>query len=89
MLWVERRNIMIDLLDAISDESLSAYIDGASNSFENIKIESMLPNSSELSEIIDIANDIKTFDIESFPLEENELGDFDILTIEKLNKNVK
>jgi hypothetical protein len=48
----------------------------------------MLPNSSELSEIIDIANDIKTFDIESFPLEENEFGDFDILTIEKLNKNV-
>ena len=89
MLWEERRNIMIDLLDAISDESLSAYIDGASNSFENIKIESMLPNSSELSEIIDIANDIKTFDIESFPLEENEFGDFDILTIEKLNKNVK
>ena len=89
MLWVERRNIMIDLLDAISDESLSAYIDGASNSFENIKIESMLPNSSELSEIIDIANDIKTFDIESFPLEENVFGDFDILTIEKLNKNVK
>lgn len=89
MLWVERRNIMIDLLDAISDESLSAYIDGASNSFENIKIESMLPNSSELSEIIDIANDIKTFDIESFSLEENEFGDFDILTIEKLNKNVK
>lgn len=89
MLWVERRNIMIDLLDAISDESLSAYIDGASNSFENIKIESMLPNSSELSEIIDIANDLKTFDIESFPLEENEFGDFDILTIEKLNKNVK
>ena len=89
MLWVERRNIMIDLLDAISDESLSAYIDGASNSFENIKIESMLPNSSELSEIIDIANDIKTFDIESFPLEENEFGDSDILTIEKLNKNVK
>lgn len=80
---------MIDLLDAISDESLSAYIDGASNSFENIKIESMLPNSSELSEIIDIANDIKTFDIESFPLEKNEFGDFDILTIEKLNKNVK
>lgn len=80
---------MIDLLDAISDESLSAYIDGASNSFENIKIESMLPNSSELSEIIDIANDIKTFDIESFPLEENVFGDFDILTIEKLNKNVK
>lgn len=80
---------MIDLLDAISDESLSAYIDGDSNFFENIKIESMLPNSSELSEIIDIANDIKTFDIESFPLEENEFGDFDILTIEKLNKNVK
>ena len=80
---------MIDLLDAISDESLSAYIDETSNSFGNIKIESMLPNSSELSEIIDIANDIKTFDIESFPLEENEFGDFDILTIEKLNKNVK
>lgn len=89
MLWVERRNIMIDLLDAISDESIAAYIDGVSNSFENIKIESMLPNSTELSEIIDIANDIKAFDTESFPLEENKFGDFDILTIEKLNKNVK
>lgn len=89
MLWVERRTIMIDLLATISDESLAAYIDGTSNAFENIKIESTLPNSSELSEIIDIANDIKTFDIETFLGEENELGDFDILTIEKLNKNVK
>lgn len=80
---------MISFFDTISDESLAAYIDGASNSFENIKIKSMQPDSSDLSEIIDIVNDIKTLDVDSFPLEENEFGDFDILTIEKLNKNVK
>lgn len=80
---------MISFFDTISDESLAAYIDGASNSFENIKIKSMLPNSSDLSEIIDIVNDIKTLDVDSFPFEEKEFEKLDIMTIEKINKSIK
>lgn len=80
---------MIDLLESVSDESLAAYIDKTSNSFENIKIESILPNSADLSEIIDIVNDIKTFDVETFPFEETELENIDVTTIEKFNNKVK
>ena len=80
---------MISFFDTISDESLAAYIDGASNSFENIKIKSMLPDSSDLSEIIDIVNDIKTLDVDSFPLEKKEFEELDIMTIEKIRKSIK
>lgn len=45
---------MIDLLNTISDESLAAYIDGNANNFECLKIDTSLPVSSNLSEVIDI-----------------------------------
>ena len=80
---------MISFFDTISDESLAAYIDGASNSFGNIKIKSMLPDSSDLSEIIDIVNDIKTLDVDSFPFEKKEFEELDIMTIEKIHKSIK
>lgn len=80
---------MISFFDTISDESLAAYIDGASNSFENIKIKSMQPDSSDLSEIIDIVNDIKTLDVDSFPFEKKEFEELDIMTIEKIHKSIK
>ena len=80
---------MISFFDTISDESLAAYIDGASNSFENIKIKSMLPDSSDLSEIIDIVNDIKTLDVDSFPFEKKEFEELDIMTIAKIHKSIK
>ena len=54
---------MIDFNDLISDETLAAYIDGNSNGFESMKIDSYLSESTNLSEIIDIIDDIKVADL--------------------------
>lgn len=79
---------MIDFNDLISDETLAAYIDGNSNGFESMKIDSYLSESTNLSEIIDIIDDIKVADLESLPIDNNCV---ELLTndIKELNNKIK
>lgn len=56
--WAERRIIMIDWNDNISDEMLAAYLDGNANMEECSLIQSQMGSDSMLSEVIDIVNDI-------------------------------
>lgn len=79
---------MIDLLNTISDESLAAYIDGNANNFECLKIDTFLSVSSNLSEIIDIVNDIKGFGVESLPLEDIKT-ELSTLYFNDLNNKIK
>lgn len=79
---------MIDFNELISDESLSAFIDGTANSFESMKITSALPASESLSEVIDIVKSSKDL---------NELTDLNgslenvsidvVALIERINNN--
>lgn len=80
---------MIDFNELISDESLAAYIDGGTNSFESMQINTALPSSDMLSEAYDIAKSA------------HEIGDFSdfvdigidsisvVEVIEKLNNKIK
>lgn len=79
---------MIDFNDLISDETLAAYIDGNVNGFESMKIDSYLSESTNLSEIIDIINDIKVADLESLPIDNHCV---ELLTndIKELNNKIK
>ena len=79
---------MIHFNDLISDETLAAYIDGNSNGFESMKIDSYLSESTNLSEIIDIIDDIKVADLESLPIDNNCV---ELLTndIKELNNKIK
>ena len=74
---------MIDLLNTISDESLAAYIDGNANNFET-----SLPVSSNLSEVIDIVNDIKGFGVESLPIEDIR-AELSNLNFNELNNKIR
>ena len=56
--WAERRIIMIDWNDNISDEMLAAYLDGNANMEECSLIQNQMGSDSMLSEVIDIVNDI-------------------------------
>ena len=56
--WAERRIIMIDWNDNISDEMLAAYLDGNANMEECSLIQNQMGGDSMLSEVIDIVNDI-------------------------------
>ena len=79
---------MIDFNDLISDETLAAYIEGNSSGFESMKIDSYLCESTNLSEIIDIIDDIKVADLESLPIDNNCV---ELLTndIKELNNKIK
>lgn len=79
---------MIDLLDTISDESLAAYIDGNANNFERIKIDTFLPASSNLSEVIDIVNDINCLNVESLTFEDVGI-EFPNLNFNELNNKIR
>lgn len=56
--WAERRIIMIDWNDNISDEMLAAYLDGNADAEETLLVESLLSDNPMISEVIDIVNDI-------------------------------
>ena len=79
---------MIDFESIIPDEMLAAYIDGNANSFESLKIDSSMSASSDLSELIDIVNDIKGLDLESLPIENLDI-ELSNLNIEELNRKIK
>lgn len=79
---------MIDFESIIPDEMLAAYIDGNANSFESLKIDSSLSASSDLSELIDIVNDIKGLDLESLPIENLDI-ELPKQYIEELNRKIK
>lgn len=79
---------MIDFESIIPDEMLAAYIDGNANSFESLKIDSYLPTSSNLSEVIDIVSDIKNLDIESLPIDIIDV-EFSSLNLDKKNQKIK
>lgn len=79
---------MIDFESIIPDEMLAAYIDGNANSFESLKIDSSLSASPDLSELIDIVNDIKGLDLKSLPLENLDV-ELSNLNIEELNRKIK
>lgn len=75
---------MIDFSEMISDESLSAFIDGNASSFESMKIESSISSSGKLSEVMDIVNSSKELD--DFSEFTNDFESLDINElIEKIN----
>lgn len=77
---------MIDFENIISDETLAAYIDGNANSFDSLKIDSSLPVSSNLSEVMDIVSDIKCLDLESLPIENVKV---ELSTFDEFNNKIK
>lgn len=79
---------MIDFDSIISDEMLAAYIDGNANSFEALKIDSSLSASPNLSEVIDIVNDIKEIDLDSLRMEDMGV-ELSNINIEELNRKIK
>lgn len=80
---------MIDFNDIISDESFAAYIDGAANSFESLKIDASLPSSALLSEVYDITKSAQEIgDLSDFA--EAGLDNIKITEIiEKINNKIK
>ena len=59
---------MIDFLkfnDDISDEMLAAYIDGNATEEENSLIEKSISSDEMLSEVVDVVNDINSFEDEN------------------------
>ena len=79
---------MIDFESIISDEMLAAYIDGNANSFDSLKIDSSLSAFPDLSEVIDIVNDINELDLESLPIEDIDV-EISSLDLENLNRKIK
>ena len=79
---------MIDFESIIPDEMLAAYIDGNANSFESLKIYSSLSASSNLSEVIDIVNDIRDINLDSLPIENLDI-ELPNLNIEELKHKIK